>query len=86
MIEPLGNNIIVEPIKNPIHTPGGITLPHRARDDDRFGCVRFIGPDVKTLKPGDVIVLPTWNDDELEVDGKKYIVLVEKSISVRISE
>lgn len=88
MIEPLKDNVIVRPIENhqPVYAPSGILLPDRSASDDHFGIVRFIGPDVKALKPGDVIIMPTWNDEKLEVDGKKYIVLAEKSISVRISK
>lgn len=84
MIETLQDNLVIEPIENPIHAPGGIILPDRAQSAAKFGTVRFVGPDVQCLKPGDVVVLPTWNDDELEVDGKKYIVLAEKAISVRV--
>ena len=86
MIEPLKDNVIIEPIKESGKTPGGIILPERSRDAARFGRVEYVGPDVQNLKPGDTVILPTWNDDELEVDGKKYIVLAEKTISVRISE
>lgn len=85
MIEPLKDNVIIEPIKESGKTPGGIILPERAQSAAKFGAVRFVGPDVQSLKPGDIVILPTWNDDELEVDGKKYIVLAEKTISVRIT-
>ncbi len=85
MIEALQDNVIIEPIKESDKTPGGIILPDRPASSPKFGTVRFIGPDVGCLVVGDVVVLPTWNDDELEVDGKKYIVLAEKNISVRVS-
>jgi len=85
MIEVLQDNLIIEPIKNPIHAPGGIILPERAALRPQIGTVRFVGYDVRHLRPGHVVMLPGWNDDELEVDGKKYIVLAEKNISVRVS-
>ena len=85
MIEPLKYNVIIEPITNPNLIPGGITLPERSRDALRFGRVEYIGPDVQVLKPGDIVILPTWNDDELEIYDKKYIVLAENAISVRVS-
>ena len=85
MIEPLKDNVIIEPRKESNETPGGILLPDRAQNIPKFGTVRFVGPDVHVLKPGDTVVLPTWNDDELEVDGVKYVVLAEKAISVRVS-
>jgi len=84
MIKPLQDNVIVEPMDESKLPPSHITLPNRARDDVRFGWVRSVGPCVDYLKPGDRVILPTWNDDEIEFDGKKYIVLAEKSISVRV--
>lgn len=86
MIEPLKDNVIVQPMDESKLPPSHITLPGRTRDDVRFGRVEYVGPDVQVLKQHDIVILPTWNDDELEVDGKKYIVLAEKAISVRISE
>ena len=85
MIEALQDNLIIEPVKESNATPGGIILPDRAASSPKFGTVRFAGPDVMCLIVGDVVMLPSWNDDELEVDGKKYIVLTEKNISVRVS-
>lgn len=85
MIEPLQDNLIIKPLKEPNPIPGGIILPDRAQSAAKFGTVRFIGPDVVSLKSGDIVMLPNWSDDELEVDGKKYIVLAEKNISVRVS-
>lgn len=83
MIEPLQDNLIIKPIKE---TPKGVLLPERAQNTFDFGIVWLIGPDVKVLKQGDLVLLPSWDDDKLEVDGEKYIVLAEKNISVRISE
>lgn len=85
MIEPLKDNVIIEPMDESKLPPSKIILPDRPSNVPRFGTVRFVGPDVQALKPGDTVILPTWNDDELEVDGKKYIVLAEKTISVRIA-
>ncbi len=84
MIEALQDNVIIELTKNPT-VATKIILPDRVASCPKFGTVRFIGPEVDRLTEGDVVVLPTWNDDELEVDGKKYIVLAEKNISVRVS-
>lgn len=83
MIEPLQDTVIVKPIKE---TPEGVRLPERAQNTLDFGIVWLVGPDVKILKRGDLVLLPTWNDDELEVDGERYIVLAEKNVAVRISE
>ncbi|KKL58811.1 hypothetical protein LCGC14_2221620 [marine sediment metagenome] len=85
MIEALQDNVIIEPTKSPI-VATKIILPDRPASSSQFGTVRFIGPDVGRLVVGDVVILPIWNDDELEVDGKKYIVIAEGNISVRISK
>ena len=85
MIKALQDNLIIEPMDESKLPPSHIILPDRPQNATLFGWVRFVGPDVVSLKSGDVVVIPTWNDDELEVDGKKYIVLAEKNISVRVS-
>lgn len=85
MIEALQDNLIIEPTKESDTTPGGIVLPDRAQKAPKFGTVRFVGPGVMALEPGDVIMLPSWDDDKLEVDGKEYIVLAEKNVTVRVS-
>lgn len=83
MIEPLKDNVVIKPIKE---TPEEVVLPERGKNTLDFGIVWLVGPDVIALKRSDLVLLPSWNDDELEVKGEKYIVLAEKAISVRISE
>lgn len=86
MIEPLKDNVVIKPTKASEKTPGGILLPDRAQKDPKFGVVQSVGPDVQALKSGDVVLLPGWDDTTLEINGVKYIILAEKSISARISE
>ena len=86
MIEPLKDNVVIKPIKASETTPGGIILPDRAQNAPKFGVVKYVGYDVVALSPGDTVLLPGWDDTEMEIDGEKYIVLAEKAISVRISE
>ena len=86
MIEPLKDNVVIKPTKASETTPGGIILPDRAHNAPKFGVVDSVGPNVEVLKSGDTVLLPGWDDIELEIDGEKYIVLAEKAISVRISE
>lgn len=86
MIEPLKDNVVIKPTKASKAIPGGIILPDRAQKDPKFGVVDSVGPDVEALKSGDTVLLPGWDDIELEIDGEKYIVLAEKAISVRISK
>ena len=85
MIEPLKDNVVIKPTKASETTPGGIILLGRAQDEPKFGVVDSVGPNVEALKPGDTILLPGWDDIEMEIDGKKYIVLAEKAICVRIT-
>ena len=81
MIEPLKDNVVVKPIKK---TPEGVALLERSRDAFDFGIVWLVGPDVEVLKPDDLVLLPTWNEDILIVDSVEYTIITEKSVSVRI--
>ena len=85
MIEPLKDNVVIKPAKASETTPGGIILPDRVQSAPKFGVVDSVGPNVVTLKPGDTVLLPGWDDIEMEINGEKYVVLAEKAICVRIT-
>lgn len=88
MIEVLQDNVVIEliPLAALVEIEHKIKLSDRLVSDSHYGTVYLVGPDVKRLDVGNVVVVPNWNDGNLEVDGKNCIILAEKSISMRISE
>ena len=71
-------------------TDGGILLPEAAREKDDWFDVVLVGPDVTTVVVGDRVLKPEvtilaskrGKDYDLEIDGKKCVVVEEDDIRV----
>jgi co-chaperonin GroES (HSP10) len=57
----VGRKVIAKALdRDAVETAGGLILPQIATKDDWFGEVVAVGPDVKSVKPGDIIVAPIY--------------------------
>ncbi len=57
----IGRKIIAKALdRSVVETASGLILPQIATKDDWFGEVVAVGPDVKSVKPGDIIVAPVY--------------------------
>ena len=64
-------------------TSGGIYIPDTAKEKPQRGTVAAVGTDEdlqKVIKVGDKIVFGKYTGDELEFDGKKYLVIQRSDI------
>ncbi len=64
-------------------TSGGIYIPDTAKEKPQRGTVAAVGTDEdlqKVIKVGDKIVFGKYTGDELEYDGKKYLVIQRSDI------
>ena len=89
-IEPLSNHIFLEPLEEEKKTKSGIVIPDTVEKEKPVkGKVIAIGPG-KTLesgkimpmsvKAGDIVLIKKYGPDEIEIDGKKYLVGDEDDI------
>lgn len=88
MLKPLGNRVVVEPLKE--ETKGGIILPETAdKEKPEKGKVIAVGPGklldngsraALEVKVGDTVVFKKYSPDEIKVDDKEYLVLEEGDI------
>jgi chaperonin GroES len=88
--KPLSNHLFIEPLEEEKKTKGGIVLPDTAEKEKPIkGKVLAVGPgkrgdDGKVLpmsvKVGDVVLFKKYGPDEIEIDGKKYLVGDEDDI------
>lgn len=88
MIKPLGNRVVVEPLKE--ETKGGIILPASADKEKpekgkiiACGSGKFLENGTRApmeVKVGDTVVFKKYSPDEVKVDGKEYLVLEESDI------
>ena len=88
-IKPLSNNIFIETIEEAKMTKSGIVLPETSENKPIKGKIAAVGPGKlgqngeripMSVKVGDTVLFKKYGPDELEIDGKKYLVGNEEDI------
>lgn len=79
MFKALFTNILLELIKGPTHSPGGITLPEREREFTYRGKVVQVG-NSSSMKVGDVVIYKRNEGQLIEIDGKQHLLIDEWDI------
>ncbi len=82
--KPLSNHVFLEPLEEEKVTKSGIFLPETAeKEKPVMGKVLAIGPGKKNeqgvlspmpVKVGDKVLFKKYGPDEIEIEGKKYLV------------
>jgi len=90
VIKPLGDHILIEPIKEEEKTKAGILLPETAsKEKSEEGKIIATGPGRITddgkiipmaIKPGDKVLFSKYGPNEIKVDGKEYLIATESDI------
>jgi len=90
VFKPLSNHLFIEPAPEEQKTKSGIVLPDTAEKEKPIqGKVIAIGPGKLTdkgeripmsIKVGDIVLFKKYGPDEVELDGKKYLVGDEDDI------
>jgi chaperonin GroES len=93
--KPLSNHVFLEPLEEEKTTKSGIVLPDNAEKEKPMkGTVLAVGPgkvqENGTVRPvavkvGDKVLFKKYGPDEIEIDGKKYLVGDEDDILAVIS-
>ncbi len=89
-LKPLSNHLFIEPIEEEKITKSGIVIPETAEKEKPIkGRVFAVGPGKLNekgertpiaVKIGDVVLFKKYGPDEIEIDGKKYLVGDEDDI------
>jgi len=89
-IKPLGDKLLIEPLEEEKTTKSGIVLPDTAEKGKPIqGKVVAVGPGKlndkgeripMSVKVGDTVLFKKYGPDEMEIDGKKYLVGDENDI------
>ena len=89
-LKPLSNHIFIEPVAEDKLTKSGIVLPETAEKEKPIkGKVLAVGPGKfnekgermpMSVKEGDIVLFKKYGPDEIEIDGKKYLVGEEDDI------
>ena len=89
-LKPLSNHLFLEPVEEEKVTASGIVLPETMEKEKPVKAkVLAVGPGKKNdkgeiqpmaVKIGDVVLFKKYGPDEVELDGKKYLVADEEDI------
>lgn len=89
-LKPLSNHIFIEPVVNEKTTKSGIVIPDTAEKEKPVkGKIMAAGPgrlneDGKiipmSVKVGNIVLFKKYGPDEIEFDGKKYLVGTEEDV------
>lgn len=78
--KPLSNFIIIAPEIAPETTESGIIIPEQARKNANEGRVFDIGPDVTSVKPGDIVVFTEYSPYRMEDSGVEICLVAETNL------
>ena len=88
-IKPLSNHLFLEPLEEDKITKSGIVLPDTTDAKPIKGKVIAVGPGKQndkgdvlpmSVKVGQIALFKKYGPDEIEIDGKKYLVAEETEI------
>ena len=88
-IQPLGDRVLVEPVKEDEVKTGGIIIPDTAKEKPQEGKVIAVGSGKLDdngkvipfhVKKGDRILMPKYGGTEIKIDNKDYLILREEDI------
>lgn len=95
-IKPLSNHILLEAAEEEKVTKSGIVIPDTAdKERPSKGRVLAVGPGKRDdngdfipigVKVGDLVLFRKYGPDELELDGKKYLIGSEDDVLAVIEE
>lgn len=88
-LEPLRDQLVLQEILPNEQTPGGLFLPEQAREKTQTAIVMAVGPGrplengtvrPMSLKPGDVVMYSRYGGSDIEIKGRKFILINEDQI------
>jgi len=78
-IKPIGERVLIKPVKEEEKTTGGIYIPETAKEKKKQGVVVEIGTtsddNELPVQKGDLILYTGYNTDELEMNGEKFLII-----------
>lgn len=79
MIEPVLDNLLLEPMEAESVSKSGIIRPETAKEKPEIGKLLSVGPKCEGKYKGH-IVYKKWMANEIKYEGKTYILVAEKDV------
>ena len=85
-MKPINDRVVVEPASAEETTKGGIIIPDTAKEKPQRGTIIAVGPgkdgNKLTVKKGDAVLYGKYAGQELNYEGKDYLIMREDDILV----
>jgi chaperonin GroES len=88
-LQPLDDRVVIEVKELEEKNIGGIIIPDTAKEKPQMGVVIAVGTDEelqKLLKEGDKVLYGKYSGTEVDVDGKKYIILSRSDVLAKLEQ
>ncbi len=88
-VKPLEDRVVIKPVEAEKKTKSGLFLPEGAAEKPMQGKVIALGPGRKTddgknaplsVKKGDTVVYSKYAGSEIEIKGKKHLIMRESDL------
>jgi chaperonin GroES len=92
-IEPLGDRVVIKPMKEEEKTKGGIFLPDTAKEKPQRGTVEAVGQGkvddkgnriLMELKKGDKVIYQKYTGTEIKENEEDYLIMRETDVIAKI--
>ena len=88
-ISPIGERVVLKPVKAEERTKSGIYLPKGA-EEKKHGIIEAVGmsKDGKhlPLNKGDKVIYGGYSSEEVEINGEKFLIIEFKDIIAKLEE
>lgn len=85
-MKPINDRVVVKPAPAEEKTKGGIIIPDNAKEKPQKGKVVAVGPgkegNAMTVKKGDTVLYGKYSGQELNYEGKDYLIMREDDILI----
>lgn len=78
-LKPLKDRVVAKKEKAEEKTAAGLLLG-TAKEAPAYAVVESVGPDVKSVKKGDKIIVKEYSTTNIKLDDTDYIIVEEKDI------
>lgn len=94
-LRPLDDRVVIKQLDAEEKSSGGIILPDTAKEKPQMGKVVATGPgktmdngslSVMVVKKNDTVIYAKYMGNDVEIDGKKYVILNQSDILGIIEE
>ena len=78
-LSPLATNVVAKKVKPAQTTASGILLGS-TKESEAYTEVESVGPEVKSVAPGDKIITKDYSGASVKIDSDDYLIIEEKDI------